>query len=106
MGKTEGQPALHSNQQFYFYKIFDGKDACKITGGPAGWKNPGPPPQILSTGTPCYILRASFLPLKKLPLLKRGVNQGKKWSNGCRYGFILHNEPVPLTIFRLNGYFF
>ncbi|MDR1443964.1 MAG: hypothetical protein LBI94_03695, partial [Treponema sp.] len=45
----------------------------KITGGPVGWKNPGPPPQILSTATPCYILRASFLPLKKLTLLKRGL---------------------------------
>ncbi|MDR1444850.1 MAG: hypothetical protein LBI94_08225, partial [Treponema sp.] len=55
----------------------------KITGGPVGWKNPGPPPQILSTATPCYILRASFLPLKKLTLLNKGVNQGKKCLN-CR----------------------
>jgi hypothetical protein len=36
-------------RQFYFYKISDGKDAYKFTGFPAGWKNPGPPPRILST---------------------------------------------------------
>jgi hypothetical protein len=36
-------------------------------------------------------------------LIPRGF-QGKKWSNICRYGFVL--LPVPLTIFRLNCHFF
>jgi hypothetical protein len=32
---------LSAPQQFYFYKIFDGKDAYKITGFPEGkkWSN-------------------------------------------------------------------
>jgi hypothetical protein len=53
------------------------------------------------TPRPAFLWRLFTRSYTENCLLIKGI-RGKKWSNGCRYGFILHNEPVLLTIFRLN----
>jgi hypothetical protein len=76
-------PAL-PGQQFRIQNSKSEKRRKKFIGFPAGWKNPGPPPQILSTfrfretgpRTACFASLFAGIPI--VNYLKPRVFQGKK----------------------------
>jgi hypothetical protein len=65
-------------QQFQIQNSKSEKSRKKFIWGPVGWKNPGPPPQILSTATPPACFGALFAIIPIVNYLKPKGFQGKK----------------------------
>ncbi|MDR1444155.1 MAG: hypothetical protein LBI94_04695 [Treponema sp.] len=81
---ADDQGGLIGRRQFRIQNSKSEKSRKKFIGGPAGWKNPGPPPQILSTFrfretgplTACFGALFAIIPI--VNYLKPWGFQGKK----------------------------